>query len=126
MKQMENEIIFTYEEYKQIFDYISKKKEEDKKKKLCTSKKILIVSWSITIVLILVMIALVIFTEKDVTALATVVGVVTTATAVDTAFYSWKAKAENKIKIMSGMVESLADKYGIDSVVNLASIILAD
>ena len=47
-------------------------------------------------------------------------------TAAVTAVYSWKAKAENKIKLTNIMVKELADKYGIEAVVSLLGISLSD
>jgi hypothetical protein len=43
-----------------------------------------------------------------------------------TAFYFWKARTENRLKLTKSMVEDWAGRYGMDSVVNLAGIIFRD
>ena len=47
-------------------------------------------------------------------------------TAITTSFYMWKSRAENKEKIALGMVDELAEKYGIESVIQLLGTILED
>lgn len=41
-------------------------------------------------------------------------------------FYYWKAKNENRSKYAMELVEKLAEKYGIENVVNLAEVVLKD
>lgn len=41
-------------------------------------------------------------------------------------FYYWKAKNENRSKYAMQMVERLAEKYGMENVVNLAQVVLKD
>jgi hypothetical protein len=63
------------------------------------------------------------FTEKDMTPLVTVLCFDGGVTGTATAFYFWKARTENRLKLTKSMVEDWAGRYGIDSVVNLAGII---
>lgn len=94
--------------------------------KLCCSKKVLVTSWTTTILLTVIVLLAFFLTDKDVTPLETLTGLSWGVTAAVTAVYSWKAKAENKIKLTNIMVKELADKYGIDAVVSLLGITLSD
>lgn len=95
-------------------------------KKLSCSKKVVIVSFLIMVALVGATVYGVFFTEKDMTALATLAGSAVVETAAVTAGYLWKAKAENKIKLVNQLIKDNADKYGIDAVVQLAGIVLSD
>lgn len=86
---------------------------------LTTTKKILWLSWIFFIVLT----GLSILGFNVDTSLTIVGGVATTVT---TGFYLWKSKCENKEKIAIGIVEKLADKYGIENVIDLTGEILKD
>lgn len=93
---------------------------------LCCSKKILVVSWGVTALLTILTVVGVFFPTGDVTPLLTVVSLSWGETATATAFYYWKARTENRIKLTKAMVEDWADKYGIDAVATLASIVLSE
>ena len=93
-------------------------------KHLCCSKKLMVVSWSTTLLLTLLTAVGAFFVEKDISPLLTVASLSWGETATATAFYYWKARAENRIKLTQAMVEAWADKYGIEAVASLASIIL--
>jgi hypothetical protein len=84
----------------------------------------MVVSWGTTLLLTLLTAAGAFFVEKDISPLLTVASLSWGETATATAFYYWKARAENRIKLTQAMVEAWADKYGIEVVANLASIIL--
>lgn len=94
--------------------------------KLCCSKKIVLTSYILTALLTLVTILGVFLSDRDSSPLATVTALAWTETAACNAFYFWKAKNENRIKLTEKMVHDLADKYGIDAVVNLVSTIIKD
>lgn len=96
------------------------------RKQLCCSKKIIWTSWSIFVVLICALLYGIFFTEKDMNPLVTVLCFDGGVTGTATAFYFWKARTENRLKLTKSMVEDWAGKYGMDSVVNLASIIFND
>ena len=66
------------------------------------------------------------FCETDITPIATVAGLSWAETAACNAFYFWKAKHENRIKLAERMIKDLADQYGIEAVTNLTNIILRD
>jgi hypothetical protein len=93
-------------------------------KNLCCSKKILALSWGTTALLTILTVAGAFFSERDVTPLLTVASLSWAETATSTAFYYWKARTENRIKLTKAMVEDWADKYGIDAVATLAGIVL--
>lgn len=95
-------------------------------KNLCCSKKILLVSYLITVPITIVTILSVLLTEHDTSALVAVSGFAWAETTAANAFYYWKAKNENRIKLTEQMVAELAEKYGIDAVTNLVGIILKD
>lgn len=97
-----------------------------KSSKLCCSKKIVVVSWAITLVLTILTAVGVFFTERDINSLLTITGLAWGETATSTGFYYWKARTENRIKLTKAMVEDWADKYGIEAVATLASIILGE
>lgn len=92
--------------------------------KLCCSKKIVMVSWATTLLLTILTVVGVFFTEKDITPLLTIASLSWAETATSTGFYYWKARTENKIKLTKAMVDDWADKYGIEAVISLAGIIV--
>ena len=97
-----------------------------RKKKLCCSKKIVLSSYIITILLTVCVLAGSFLTDQDMTPVATITGLAWAETTAANAFYFWKAKNENRIKLTTGMVKDLAEQYGIDAVVNLAGIVIKD
>ncbi len=90
---------------------------------LCCSKKIVWTSWGVFVALLCALLYGLFFTEKDMTPLVTVLCFDGGVTGTATAFYFWKARTENRLKLTKSMVEDWAGRYGIDSVVNLAGII---
>ena len=94
--------------------------------KLCCSKKILLASWSSTIFFAVLTALGAFFSSRDITPLVTIASLSWGETAASTAFYYWKARTENRIKLTKAMVEDWADKYGIEAVATLAGIILND
>lgn len=129
MKRVENAVVLTAEEYEALEQAVQKSKQgrrQKGKEKLCCSKKVLVTSWVGTVALTLTCVLAFFLTAKDTTPLATVSGLSWGVTAAVTAVYSWKAKAENKIKLTNIMVKELADKYGIEAVVSLLGISLSD
>jgi malonyl CoA-acyl carrier protein transacylase len=131
MKHVENAVVLTVEEYEALERSAKKGKKVSRQKlkereKLCCSKKVLVTSWTTTILLTLTCLLAFFLTAKDTTPLATIAGLSWGVTAAVTAVYSWKAKAENKIKLTNIMVKELADKYGIEAVVSLLGITLSD
>ena len=89
------------------------------------SKRILIASWIVTLVLTSITVLLS-FLQID----ATEVGMLAAlswgeVTAVQ-AGYLWKAKHENKIKLTKSMVKAWADEYGFESVSALAQALITD
>ena len=125
MKRVENAVVLTMEEYAALEREVKKGKKVGRRS-LCCSKRVLVTSWATTILLTLTCLLAFFLTEKDTTPLATIAGLSWGVTAAVTAVYSWKAKAENKIKLTNNMVRELADKYGIEAVVSLLGISLSD
>lgn len=131
MKRVESAIVLTTEEFDALERDAKKgklgtRKKTKEREKLCCSKKVLVTSWATTILLTLTCLLAFFLTQKDTTPLATIAGLSWGVTAAVTAVYSWKAKAENKIKLTNIMVKELADKYGIEAVVSLLGISLSD
>jgi hypothetical protein len=93
---------------------------------LCCSKKIVLASYTTTAVLTLLTVVGAFFSQNDVTPILTVTSLSWGETAACNAFYFWKAKHENRIKLTENMVKELADQYGIEAVANLTNIILRD
>ena len=93
--------------------------------KIQTSKLILIVDFTAAI-LLSATVTVGAFLEKDMSQVAVVAGLWDAQLAVAVGAYYWKAKNENRSKHAMKLVEKLAKKYGIDSVVSLAEIILKD
>lgn len=112
-------VTITRQEYKELRKIAREAKEG---KAVCYSKKFMILSWVITILLTIATVYGHFCTDKDITALATVCGMSWAETATATGFYYWKARSENKIKLTLCLVDKLAQKYGIDAVVQLAGI----
>ena len=95
-------------------------------KPLTSSKRVLYTSWGVFIIVLGVVIYGIFFTEKDMTPLVTVLcadGVVTGAA---TSWYFWKAKAEKKLEMFERMANRWEDKYGIEAVTTLASVIFSE
>lgn len=95
-------------------------------KQLCYSKKLVLVSWVTTALLTAITVVGALFLERDITPLLTVAGLSWAETATSTGFYYWKARTENKIKLTKDMVESWADKYGIEAATSLIGIVLSE
>lgn len=89
------------------------------------SKKILITNWVVTLVLTGLVAALSI-AQIDCTEVSAMAALSWTALGVDQAFYSWKAKSENKIKLTKTMMMEWADAYGAETVVELVGTLLSD
>lgn len=94
-----------------------------KKQKIEFSKLILYVVGAITVGVTAPALIMVWKTE-NLEPLAYLIPAIFAELATATGFYYAKAKAENRIKLINSMVQSLGDKYGINAVVQLAEIIL--
>lgn len=89
------------------------------------SKRILITNWIATLVLTGLVVVFSFF-EIDCTEVSAMAALSWAALGVDQAFYCWKAKNENRIKLIKTMVKTWADDYGIESVAVLAEIVLKE
>jgi hypothetical protein len=94
--------------------------------RLCCSKKIIVASYAVTLLLTLLTAVGAFFSDRDISPLVTVTSLSWGELTAATAFYFWKARTENRIKLTKAMVDDWADKYGIDAVATLASIVLND
>lgn len=93
---------------------------------LCTSKRILYVSYAMSILCLFVFI-FTLLTENSYCGEMGAVFVASLAeVSVHTACYSSKSKKENSLKIAYDMVDKLADKYGIENVAAIFDIINRD
>jgi hypothetical protein len=93
--------------------------------KWCYSKKIVAVSYLIT-TLLTVFCSIALILGLDISSFTVIVGLAWAETASANAFYFWKAKNENRIKLTQKMVSSLANKYGIEAVISLADIVIKE
>lgn len=89
------------------------------------SKKILVASWALALVLtaIVVLGTFFNFDTENIYLLAALAFAELTAAH---GFYYWKAKNENRAKGTQKLVKDLAEQYGIDSVARIAEIIFKD
>lgn len=92
----------------------------------CFSKKIVVSSFIVTVLLIVTTVLGTLFTDKDMSTLGTLAGTFVAELSIVIGGYLWKAKSENKIKLINQLIKDNADKYGIDAVIQLAGIVLSD
>ena len=85
------------------------------------SKKILILSYTILIVLLGLF-----FVVEDKSSWVVVICAWITKCGAVTAFYLWKSKNENRAKYAQRFLVKFADKYGTDVALRLAEIVLKD
>jgi hypothetical protein len=95
-------------------------------KRLCCSKKIVYTSWAVLVALLISFLYGLFFTEKDMSAMAIVLGADSVVTSAATGFYFWKAKAEKKLELFERMAAKWEEKYGIEAVTALAQTIFTD
>lgn len=96
-----------------------------KKHRMNTSKAILLVDFVVAI-LLTVAVTFGSYLEKDMSQVVAIAVGWDAQLAVAVGAYYWKAKNENRSKYAMNLVEKLADKYGIDSVISLAEVILKE
>ena len=89
------------------------------------SKKILVASWCATIVLTLI-VAIGSFLSLSMDTVSTIAALSWGELTAVHAFYFWKAKNENRIKLTKQMMKDWAAEYGVESVATLAEIILKE
>lgn len=89
------------------------------------SKKVLVVSWCITIALTIVACLLSVFAlpVDNITTLAALSWGEVTAV---NAFYFWKAKNENRYKLTKQMVKDWGEQYGADFIAQIISTLLPE
>lgn len=96
-----------------------------KKRKMNTSKAILLVDFVIAI-LLTIAVTIGAYLERDMSQVAAIAVGWDAQLAVAVGFYYWKAKNENRSKYAMKLVDQLADKHGIESVISLAEVILKE
>ena len=89
------------------------------------SKKLLIFSWSISIVLTLCLIMFPIY-QLPIDGLIVVTPLSWTETGVATGYYYWKSKNENRAKHGQTFLNEFAEKWGPEIAVRMAEIVLKD
>lgn len=95
-------------------------------KKLSTMKKWGIISWGLAIVLTILTIIGIFFTDKDMSVMGTLTGLSFGEVATFTGAYAFKEKSANKMKMALGFIRELADKYPIDSLVPIIQSVIQD
>lgn len=93
--------------------------------KVNTSKFILVVNLLVAILLTAVVIVGT-FLNRDMSQVTAVVVCWDGQLAITTGFYYWKAKNENRSKHAMGLVKELAEKHGIENVIELTEVVLKD
>ena len=94
-------------------------------KAISYSKKLLIVSWAVTIILTTVVIVGS-FLSIDMTNVTTLASLAWGELTAIHGFYLWKARAENRSKYAMKLVRDFAETHGIDAVIGLANTILQE
>ena len=89
------------------------------------SKKLLIVSWVVAIILTTVVIVGS-FLSIDMTNVTTLASLAWGESTAIHGFYLWKSRAENRSKYAMKLVRDFAETYGIDAVTSLAATILQE
>lgn len=92
---------------------------------MTTSKLILHVDFVVAIILNCIAVY-VVFNSLDATQIVIMAGFWDVQLTAAIGFYYWKAKNENRSKYAMQLVKDLAEKYGIENVINLAQVILKD
>lgn len=92
---------------------------------MTTSKLIILFSWTSTLVLTIVVI-IGSFLGINTSDIATITSLAWGELTAAHAFYYWKSKNENRSKHAMKLIKQFASEYGIDSVTNLASVILQE
>ena len=90
------------------------------------SKKMLVLHSTITVLLIIAVVVINVATEHDVTALAALAGTSFVTDGAWGGFYYWKSKNENRAKYAQRFINRFADKYGADTALRIAEIVLKD
>lgn len=89
------------------------------------SKKLMFFSWAVTI--IVTILAILFSVHSLPTEVLTIISPLSWAeTGTATGYYFWKAKNENRAKYAQKFIQALADKYGTDTAIRLAEIVLKD
>jgi hypothetical protein len=89
------------------------------------SKKLLIVSW-IAVIITTSIVIIGSFLNFNMDAVSMLSALAWAELTASHAFYYWKAKNENRIKLMQRMMKDWVKEYGVDSVATLAEIILKE
>jgi TRAP-type uncharacterized transport system fused permease subunit len=92
-----------------------------KLRRLDCSKKILIFSYLVLVVLLVIHL-----TVADTASFATIVCAWIMECGAATGFYFWKAKNENRSKYAIKFIRELAEQYGMDSVARVLETVLKD
>ena len=92
---------------------------------MTTSKLIILFSWISALVLTIVVI-IGSFLGINTSDIATITSLAWGELTAAHAFYYWKSKNENRSKHAMKLIKQFASEYGIDSVTNLASVILQE
>lgn len=95
------------------------------KKRMYFSRKIVIASWIVSIMLTVV-VAVGSFLDHDMSNLTTLAALAWGELTAAHGFYFWKKKNENRAKYAQQLVKDMAQEYGIDSVARLAEVVLKD
>lgn len=96
------------------------------KEKMSTMKKWGILSWGTSIILLILVVIGVFFTDKDMSVLGTVCGLSFAETAVFDGCYAYKERSANKMKMALGFIKELADKYPLSDLSPIIQSVIQD
>ena len=89
------------------------------------SKKLLLFSWAVTIILTAITVVLpAVYIPAD--GLYVVTPLSWAETAAATGFYYWKSKNDNRAKYAQRFVKKFAEEYGIDAALRISEVVLKD
>ena len=89
------------------------------------SKKLLFFSWGVTLILTVLLIGFSIV-QMPLDGLIVVAPLSWTETGVATGYYYWKSKNENRAKYGQVFLKAFADKWGPETALRMAEIVLKD
>ena len=95
-------------------------------KKVSASKKGLIVIFASAILTTIAIVVLTVQGTSDLSTLGEVCVALWTAAGAYSAFYLWKSKVENKCKYSQQFLDQMAEKYGIENIIQILQSILED
>lgn len=90
------------------------------------SKKLVILSWGVTLLLTALAVLIPIFSYRSIEGLVTALPLSWGELAAVNGFYLWKSKNENRYKYTQQFIRELSEIHGVDAALRAAEIVLKD